>query len=174
MSWRRVKISLGILLAAAVAAGLWFARPMTIEQLCPGVVLDGCVGIQAYYTDDPRGDPHKRVELSPEDEAFSPLLELVREKKFRRSPFWWVPTGTKTHRWEDGDFKWEMMLLFEDVSLPDGSGASGALVHLNNFFGELTLGDYNGRTYPLRTSGQEEWVGEIMDIFLTAAENDSK
>ena len=176
MGWKkRVKIGLGIALAVLVIAGLWFARPLTIEQMVPGLELDACVGMWAYYTDDPRGEPNKRVELSPEDEAFSPLLELIREREFSRSPLWWVPAGTRTHRWEDGDFKWDMDLLFEDVSLPDGSTGSGAVLYLNNFFGELSLRGYDGKTYPIRTSGQEEWVGAVMDALRSAAaETDSK
>ena len=176
MSWkRRVKIGLGAVLAAVVIAGLWFARPLTIEQMVPGLELDACVGMAAYYTDDPKGEPNQRVELSLEDEAFSPLLELVQDRKFSRSPFWWIPAGTKTHLWEDGDFRWELMLLFENVPLPDGSIGSGAMLHLNNFFGELELRGYDGRTYPIQTSGQEQWVEAIMEILLAAPlEIDSK
>ena len=65
--------------------------------------------------------------------------------------------------------------VFENVPLPDGNTGSGAVVRLNNFFGELSLRGYDGKTYPIRTSGQEEWVGAVMDALWTAAaETDSK
>lgn len=176
MRWKRwVGIVLGAVLAAIVAAGLWFARPLTVGQMYPGLELDACVGMTAYYTDDSKGEPNRRTELSPGDEGFSSLLGLLQGQAFSRSPLWWIPTGTKTHRWEDGDFKWELMLLFEDVPLPDGSAGSGAMLQLNNFFGELDLRGYDGNTYPVRTSNQEQWVRDVLEIALAAElKSDSK
>ena len=40
---------------------------------------------------------------------------------------------------------------------------------------ELDLRGYDGKTYPARTSGQEEWVGAVMDApRMAVAETDSK
>ena len=48
MSWkRRVKIGLGIVLVVLMAVGLWFAWPMELEEICPGLELAECRGIDA-------------------------------------------------------------------------------------------------------------------------------
>lgn len=170
MSWkRRVKIGLGIVLAVLVAVGLWFARPMGLEEICPGLELAECRGIEIRYRTAERRGPYfddTQAVLFPGEPEFDEVIGLLAEKKFSRSPFWWFPSGGKSHRWEDEDFFWYMHLLFEDVTLPDGSTGSGHMLQVNNFFGELTLRGYDGETYPVRTSGQKEWVREVLEIFL--------
>lgn len=179
MSWkRRVRIGLGIVLAALLVAGLWFSRRMGIEEICPGVKLTECSRIEVRYKTWERSGPYfddTRVVLSPGEPGFDEAIGLLAEKGFSRSPFWRFRSSRKSHRWMEGDFLWYMDLVFEDVTLPDGSTGSGYLVQLNNFFGDLELRRYDGNTYPVQTSGQREWIGEMMDIFLAAEpEDDSK
>lgn len=170
MSWKkRVKIGLCAVLAALVIAGLWFSRRMTIEEICPGVELAECIRIEVRYRTWERSGAYfddTTVILSPGDQGFKEVIGLLEEKRFSRSPFWRFSSGEKYHRWMEGDFCWYMDLVFEDVTLPDGSTGSGYLVHLNNFFGDLELWRYDGNTYPLQTSDQREWVREVLDVFL--------
>ena len=45
-----VGIGLAVLVLAVLAAGLWYSRPLTIEELCPGIHLDACTAVSFDYS----------------------------------------------------------------------------------------------------------------------------
>ena len=157
----RLILCVGALLLAAAAVCIWYGRPMTLEEICPGMELEQCMGIKGSFSTDQDRGLENNLSLLPEDEAFSSLLERLQGQRFRRSPLWWMPRGTRTHRIDEGDFKWELSLAFEQVPLPDGSAGTGYMLHLNNFFGDLDL-RFDGKTWPIRTADQEQWLSDVM------------
>ena len=157
---KRLILCIGALLLAA-AMCIWYGRPMTLEEICPGVKLDQCTKINAVYSTYSDKGLNQQTTLLPEDEAFPRLLELLQERQFCRSPLWWIPRGTRTHRVSREDFKWDLSLVFENVPLPDGSAGTGYMLHLNNFFGDLDL-RFDGETWPIRTADQEQWLSDVM------------
>lgn len=45
-----VGIGLAVLVLAVLAAVLWYSRPLTIEELCPGIHLDACTAVSFDYS----------------------------------------------------------------------------------------------------------------------------
>ena len=45
-----VGIGLAVLVLAVLAAGLWYSRPLTIEELCPGIHLDAYTAVSFDYS----------------------------------------------------------------------------------------------------------------------------
>lgn len=104
--WRWL-IGAGAVLAAVIAAGcLWYARPMTLEELIPGFSLEYCHMITLDAT-EMRFSGHEmeeaRVELTPEDPEFDQLLALLEGRTYRPplSAVCWsgTDTGLRTGRW---------------------------------------------------------------------------
>jgi len=91
------------------------------------------------------------------------MLELFEGQRFRRSLWNFLPRGTKTHRFEEGDFKWEALLNFENVTLPDGSKARGSVIRVSNFFGLVEI-HFDGDTIRCDIRDKESWLKEVMDI----------
>ena len=168
---RRILLGFAALLLAITAAlCLWYSRPLTVEELCPGVELDRCVGANIYFSTYADKTLENRIELSPDDHQLPRLLELFQGRTFSRSPLWWFPSGTRTHPWRDGDFRWSIDLSFQDASVPGSSTAAGNLLHFNNFFGELEM-RFMGETRPVSTADQEHWLEEVLDIIQTSEPN---
>ena len=75
---------------------------------------------------------------TPDDPDFEPLRNLFMSASFRRSLL--QPSGSQSHMWQDGDFRWTASLQFEQpVPLPDGNLASGTLLRVDDFFGKITV-----------------------------------
>jgi len=62
----------------------------------------------------------------------------------------------------------KILLCFEDVTLPDGSVGSGTLLHIDDFFGALTV-SFDGTDWRCTAEDQAAWRTEIMDVILRAA-----
>lgn len=155
-----------VLLIAVIAAIAIYTRPMTIEQLYPGVSLDDCQSIKAYsdvaYLDtESTWDP---VVYPAGSKPFEDILQQLQDKKFRKSLRNWLPLGTKYHHTTSGDFKWELVLQFDNVLMPDGSTGSGDLICFNNFYGTLEYYDLSGKTIRCTTTEQKQWLENIMCI----------
>lgn len=158
------------LAAFAVLAGLCvvlgYTRPMTLEQLCPGIRLEDCRAIQASFR---RGQTGEEITLAlqNDDTAFAQLGELLETASFRRSLLSLFPLGGKSHALQPEDFKWLLLLEFGDTQLPDGTQGSGALVEINDFYGTLEI-SYVGKTWRCTVSDPEEWRGAVMECLETA------
>ena len=171
MKRKRAALVIAAVLAIAVISGLWYARPLTIEELCPGLDLAQCTGIYAAYsTYDGRG-LENRIALEPE-EGLPPLLELFQDRQFRRSPLWWIPSGSKSHRWQEGEFRWSIDFEFQEAPVTDFSAASGYLLSFNNFFGKLEM-RFMGETRPVRMTDQEQWLEDVLDCILALEPNNN-
>ena len=111
-----------VLLFGAVLFALWYTRPMTIAEICPAIDFDECSRIHGYYYlydgSNGAGD-EQRFELTADDAEFTALLASVKERKFRRSLLSLLPSGGRSHRLEDGDYKWNVIFTFNDLSFPD-------------------------------------------------------
>lgn len=154
----------------AVLAGLCFVlgytRPMTLEQLCPGIRLEQCRAIRAGFR---RGNAGEEITLTlqKDDAAFAQVTGLLETASFRRSLLSLFPLGGKSHALQPEDFKWLLLLEFGDTRLPDGTQGSGMLVELNDFYGTLEISCV-GETWRCSVSDQEEWRGAVMECLETA------
>ena len=106
----------GFIIAAAVvlvlaAAWLWYTRPMTLEQICPGVGLSRCTEIKGTYR--LQGSDPVSVCLTPEDPEFDALLAQLQDRGFRRSVWGLLSSGAvKTHAgYAPEDTCWEVQLV---------------------------------------------------------------
>ena len=158
------------LAAFAVLAGLCFVlsytRPMTLEQLCPGIRLEDCRAIQASFR---RGQTGEEITLTLQngDTAFAQVTELMEKASFRRSLLSLFPLGGKSHALQPEDFKWLLLLEFGDTQLPDGTQGSGMLIELNDFYGTLEI-SYVDETWRCSVPNQEEWRSAVMECLETA------
>lgn len=158
------------LAAFVVLAGLCFVlsytRPMTLEQLCPGIRLEDCRAIQASFR---RGQTGEEITLTLQngDTAFAQVTELMEKASFRRSLLSLFPLGGKSHAPQPEDFKWLLLLEFGDTQLPDGTQGSGMLIELNDFYGTLEV-SYVDETWRCSVSNQEEWRSAVMECLETA------
>ena len=165
-----IRILAALLLVGTVAAGLWYARPLTIEELYPGLDLAQCVGVSVDYSTYSESAAFKNDQehLLLEGDALSPLLALFQGRKFQRSPFFWPLTGAKAHKYQEGDFEWTVEFAFKNAPVTDFSTASGYLLHFENFFGKLEM-QSSETTRRVRTADQEQWVADVLAC-LEAAE----
>lgn len=161
MRKKHVRIGFAALVLAVLAAGLWYSRPLTIEELCPGIQLGACTGAVADYTSySGPGAAEETLNLPIEGDGLPPLLELLQGRKFRRPPLF-LPAGRRgSHTIRAGDFKWHMGLAFEDVPVRGGTG-SGFVVRLDNFFGELEL-SFDDKIWRVGTPDQEQWAADVL------------
>lgn len=155
-----------LVVLAGIGFSLVYTRPMTLEQLCPGIRLEECRGIQASFRRGQTGD-ETTITLPKEDEAFAQMTGLLHTETFRRSLRSLFPLGSKSHAVQPADFKWLLLLEFGDTQLPDGTRGSGMLVHLNDFYGTLEIA-YAGETWRCTVSNQKEWRGVVMDCLEKA------
>lgn len=153
------------LLISAAFFVLWYTRPMTIPEICPAIDFDECCRIHGYYYlyDGSNGaGEDQRFELTAGDDEFTALLAAVKEREFRRSLRSLLPSGSRSHRLEHGDYKWSVIFTFGDLVFPDGNIGRGDILHIDNFFGELSL-YYEGETLYCSTDDQEAWIAQIME-----------
>lgn len=155
-----------LMVLAGIGFSLVYTRPMTLEQLCPGIRLEECQGIQAGFRRGQTGE-ETTITLQKEDEAFAQMTGLLHTATFRRSLLNLFPLGGKSHALQPEDFKWLLLLEFGDTRLPDGTQGSGMLVHLNDFYGTLEIA-YAGETWRCTVSNQKEWRGAVMDCLEKA------
>lgn len=164
------KLWIPLLAAAILLAGLWlwYARPMTLEELNPGVELGQCVKIWAHQDTGSPWETRKEVELLPGDPAFDSLTELLEGRTFRRQ-LWknlaYLFTRSSYRRIENGDFMWDMTLYFEEISLPNGETVQGGTVTLRNFYGDLDLPPDIGY---IKTVDHDQWLSDVRAIILEA------
>ena len=155
-----------IAVAICLILYLWYTMPKTVEQLYPYLDLSECTGITVYYEDSAPAD-FTEVKLTAEEVA--PIVEFFENRSFRRTPGSIIPPkGGRYHNPKPGDFTWELFFSFEDVTLPDGSGASGVLLHINNFYGKLDISSDGKTIYNLSTAGKDTWLQEILNAVYAA------
>lgn len=148
-----------LLLAAAYAL---YSRPMDIAERYLMLTPEKCTGISGYYYDG-EGTRLTNFTVEKDSEAFARLWELFYEQDYRRTLRDLFPRGSRTKRYEPGDFQWEVFLEFEDVELPDGSRGSGAMLQIQYWYGELDI-DFDGENRFCRTKDQDAWAKEVLDI----------
>lgn len=153
-----------IVVICIVAAGLIYTRPQTIEQRYPLLSISDCTGIKGYYFVAP-GVEDTAFQISSDDSRFSELIQQLQSVQIKKKLSNILPQGTKTHRLYDGDFKWELMLHFDDVSHPSGSHGSGYMLHIRNFFGDVSI-SFDGEEIWYSVSNQEQWLRDVLDIIL--------
>ena len=150
------------ILAALVVAWLIFTRPMTLEEIYPGLDWEKFEQITVYGTQNWRADTGKAhkvfdqyrynqdYESIPIDhELARELVELLKAQTFRRKLSSFFPSGTRYHITEDGDYHWSLMLF----------GSSGTSLDLHRRY----RGDYNA----MGDTDAEEYESEWTDYDLT-------
>lgn len=150
------------ILAGGLLAAAIYTRPRTIAQRYPFLDLDQCIQIHGYYSEGIQAED-TRFLITPEDPHFKEALRLFGSPAFRTKLGNLLPRGTKTHRYSEGDFQWIVLFRFESVLFPSKDTGTGDLLHVNNFYGDLTLYS-DGETVQCGFSGQEPWTRDVMDI----------
>ena len=162
---RRVALLTALILLAVLAIS-FYTRPRSLEDL--GLPPAQCQRIQAWLNNVDNGDTQTLV-LTPEDPAWSALLGLLETGTFRRSLRDLFPRGTWTHvpTPEDREHSWRLDLIFDETALPDGTTGSGALLHLNYFYGKLEIA-LAGDWHLYRAAGH--WAEDLWTCLLSARE----
>ena len=150
------------ILAGGLLAAAIYTRPRTIAQRYPFLDLDQCIQIHGYYSEGIQAED-TRFLITPEDPHFKEALRLFGSPAFRTKLGNLLPRRTKTHRYSEGDFQWIVLFRFESVLFPSKDTGTGDLLHVNNFYGDLTLHS-DGETVQCGFSGQEPWTRDVMDI----------
>ncbi len=163
MSRRKKTVLAAAALLALAAAAFIYTRPLTIEQRYPFLDLSQCTQIRGYYYDG-EGVAPVSFTIRPDDAHFEELLSMFRSAALKTRLRNILPSsGVKTHRSEEGDFQWEVMLRLEDVLFPSGDTGGGDMLHLVNFYGDLSL-RFDGETVECAVSNQEQWLKEVLEI----------
>ena len=150
------------ILLTVTGSALFYTQPVTLSQLYPFLDFSQCAEIHGYYSvGNPAAD--SQFSVKPEDKDFPKLMKLVEEKKFRRSLSGLLPSGTKTHRTQDKDFRWEVMLHLENQNFPDGSCGSGDIVRISNFFGKVSV-YCEDKSFLCKMDMNDPWLCEIMEL----------
>ena len=159
---KRVKATIFVvLLLCIVAFVLVYTRPLTLAQRYPVLDLSQCTQIQGSYSDT--ADMGEiQFTIHPEDPHFHEMIELFQSAAFQTRLRNIFPQGTKTHRYNDGDFKWFVAFRFEDVAFPNGGTGSGALLQINNFFGDIEL-SFDGKQVNCAAKNQEQLLSDVMN-----------
>ena len=135
---------------------------MTIEQRYSMLTLDKCSGISGYYRDETMIESEKFT-IGKNSQEYEMMCDLIYKKEYRRSIYDLLPRGTRIHREEPGDFQWEVYFYFKDIEFPDGSMGAGAMLHIQNWYGDLDI-YFDGERLTCYTDEQESWVKEVFDI----------
>ena len=155
---KRTILIFTLLVVLFLVTGAIYKRPLTLVQLCPELELDSCKNIVAYYSADKAGEDN-RVVFPSGSEKFDLLMEQIKYQEFRKSLKNFLPSGTKAHQWSEGDFRWELRLEFDDPT------ARGTLIHLRNFYGDLTIENMIGdQRIRCHAKDQQQWAEEILHI----------
>ena len=170
---KKKRVTLIVVLALVLAAAifcLWYTRPMTFEQLMPGVTdLSSCREIQIYAHYQPAGSPREEsynFTLTQDNPIFDQMLSLFEDQTYRRSLRSLLPDNGQTHFRQPGDFRWIVSLGgYESITLADGSTGSGTLFICNNFFGSLSVGSVVlNEHWRATVPNQEQWLQTVMDL----------
>ena len=154
----------GAVIICLVCACLIYTRPQTIEQRYPYLSVSDCTEISGYYYAYTSSDTDDmEFNIGADDEHFSELIELVQSAKFKTRLTNILPHTIDTHQLSDGDFKWELMLKFDNLSFPSGDTGSGYILHITNFFGKLSF-SFDGEETLCSVNDQEQWVENIMNL----------
>lgn len=160
-----------------LAACLWYTRPMTLQQLCPDLPLDQVTGVSGWYR-----IPGPEAELQAfhlDQDQTDTLLTLVTAQTFRRSLANFLPQGNVRFASgiipfdSDGDFSWIVNFEWRDEPIPgkNGNGHTGALLELEDFYGELTVQPFFSQKYcEVRSPNFSQWRYEVFSI-ITEGEN---
>ena len=154
-----------VLIAVAVSllsAYLIYSRPMTLSQMYPMLTPERCTEIHGYFRIEEQPE-QTRFTVSASDDAFRDLCDAFYGRTYRRSLRSVLVRGARYHRVEPGDFQWEVYFHFEDVELPDGNIGSGAMLRIQNWYGELDL-YFDVEQVSLHTDDGEEWGKEVLDL----------
>lgn len=152
-----------IIAICIVVTCLIYTHPQTIEQRYPFLNISDCTEIKGYYFVEPNIEDIEYHIISADDYRFSELIQLVQSTEFKKKLSNILPQGRKSHRLSDGDFKWDLLLNFDDVAFPNGDHGSGYILHLRNFFGDFSI-SFDGEEIWYAVNNQEQWLKEIMDI----------
>ena len=159
---KRVKaVITGAILLAVLAFCLVYTRPLTIEERFPMLEMSECTRIKGYYSNGQAAEESSFV-IYPEDPCFSEMIALFEAPAFHTRLKNLLPMGTRIHRAEEGDFEWELIFRFEDVRFPSGDMGRGDMLHIRNFFGDLTL-HFDGESTRCSVKEQEQGLRDVMD-----------
>ena len=153
---------IALVLLCIAAAALIYIRPLTIEERYPVLDLSSCTLISGYFRDGADAE-NTRFTISMDDPDFEEMIELFRSAQFKTKLQNILPGGTKTHRYQDGDFEWEVVFRFEDVLFPTGDVGSGDMLHVSNFFGDINL-FFDGEQVECSVKNQSQWLKDVMAV----------
>ena len=150
---------------------LVYSRPKTVSQLYPVFTLDKCTGIEGYYHDGTQIDLTKFT-IEHGSEEYEKMCAMFYENKYRRKITDILPRDARSHRYEPGDFQWEVYFCFKDIEMPDGSLGSGPMLQFKSWYGDLDIFSV-GEYYSCYTDQQKEWEKEVLDLIKLTQQRES-
>ena len=156
---RALTIVLGAVVILFAAYGI-YSRPMTLIQLYPELERERCTEIHANC--EQYGAVRNKRTADPGSEAFEQLCDLIYSQKYRRRLKSFFPESTRVHGLREGDFEWEIILMFDAVAFADGYTGSGALLRIRNWYGELEV-ESNGRRNFCKTKEMNAWLKQVLE-----------
>ena len=158
-----MKKRLSLLAAVSVLlllSALVYTWPHTLGQWCPQFDLSTCTQVVGFYRLGATREEASFV-VHPGEAHFDELVELFQVARFRLKLSNLLPRRAKTYI-GDG-IQWEVVFSFENTPVEDGF-VSGALLGVDNFFGELSVFTYGGDRFDCSVQGQELWMKEVSRI----------
>lgn len=159
-----------LLLATLLTTIAIYKRPMTLEQMCPGISLENCQSIKTYHYVEGNGAESDWVPVlySAGSEPFEAIMDQLEGRKFRKSLRNWLPSnGIHCYPNTHEDIRWDLILTFGDTLMPDGSTERGDLITLHYFCGVLQYSDMNGTFARCSTPEQQQWSAAIQSILTS-------
>lgn len=167
---KRFKVAVtGVILLGLAIFCLIYTRPQTIEARYPMLDMAQCTRVKGYYSDGQMAEQRSFV-IDPDDPHFAEIIALFDAPAFRTRLKNLLPEGTRYHQVEDGDFEWELMFRFEDVQFPSGDVGSGDMLHIRNFFGDISL-HFDGTVTHCSVKEQDQWLRIVNEWIMQYGEN---
>lgn len=145
-----------------IIAVMIYTRPQTFKQRYPFIDLTECVQIQGYYSDGINFENIHFV-ITQEDAHYDGVIDLIQSIQFKNKISNIFPETTKYHVYGEDDFRWDMTFKFEDVQLSNGEIASGDILGISNFYGNIEL-FFNGKYVQCTTKKVESWTKAVLEM----------
>lgn len=159
------KVLIPVLILIALVTGvLIYTRPLSVSQICDDIDITKIESFHVTYERFP-DDETVQYNINKDDPRFLLIADLIAAQRYRKTLWNVFPQAAKTHRLQNGDFKWELGCVVSEVPLKNGEIVSGSAIHISNFYGELEIW-CAGKIWRCTAENQGQWISDIMDTII--------